>query len=68
MIVMTLLMQDIDGVWKSLFINGLISIGISSVPCIIILIINKEFRNKCSNLTKPLILKIKGKFIKQKNS
>lgn len=68
MTVMTLLMQDIDGVWKSLFINGLISIGISSVPCIVILIINKEFRNKCSNLTKPLILKLKGKFIKQKNS
>ena len=68
MTVMTLLMQDIDGVWKSLFINGLISIGISSVPCVVILIINKEFRNKCSNLTKPLILKIKGKFIKQKNS
>lgn len=43
---------NIENEWLSLLVNGCISVGISIIPCLIILIYNKDFREELNGIIK----------------
>ena len=61
MTLMTLCGQNIGNIYINFLVNGIIAVGLAIIPCVIVLIINKEFRVKCCNLFKNIISKRKIK-------
>ena len=50
-------MVTIGNLWLELLINGCIAVGVASAPFIVVILINKKFRNRVNNFCKKTLKK-----------